>query len=81
MVPEDPRLHFVLIEIDLAITFAQISLTAYGSGHDEHGNSAKANAIKAMESARHFMKYLGAYGQQLALAELSRLEEALKVLD
>jgi putative transposase len=35
------RLQFVLIEIELGITFVQRALTAYQSGFDEHGDSAK----------------------------------------
>jgi len=53
MVPDDPQLQFVLVEIELGITFVQTALNAYFSGHDEHGDSAKANAIKALESAKH----------------------------
>jgi hypothetical protein len=51
MITDDPKLRFVLIEIELGITFVQTALNAYYSGHDEHGDSAKANAIKALGSA------------------------------
>lgn len=79
--PGDPQLQFVLVEIELGLTFVQTALNAYFSGHDQHGDSAKANAIKAMASAKHFMSRLDFYGQRLALAKLSRLAEALKALE
>jgi|SRR6266851_5527642 len=77
---DDPQLQFVLIEIKLGITFVQTALSAYYSGHDEHGDSAKANAIKALKSAKHFINVLDAAGQQAARAELPKLEQALKAL-
>jgi hypothetical protein len=51
----DPRLLFILTEIELGITFVQRALTAYQLGYEEHGHSAKANAIKALESAKRFI--------------------------
>jgi hypothetical protein len=80
VVSDDPQLQFVLIEIELGITFVQTALNAYFNGHDEHGDSAKANAIKAMESANHFMSYLDTHGQRVARAEPPRLAEAIKAL-
>src|SRR5579864_6941878 len=76
----DPRLQFVLVEIDLGITFVQTALTAYQSGFDEHGDSAKANAIKALQSARRFIAHLEPEDQQIALTELPKLEQALRAI-
>jgi hypothetical protein len=63
---DDPRLPFVLIEIELGITFVRSAVLAYQSGHDEHGDSAKASAIKAIESAKHFIGHLDPFGQLVA---------------
>jgi hypothetical protein len=52
VITDDPQLQFVLIEIKLGITFVQTALSAHYSGHDEHGDSAKANAIKALDQPR-----------------------------
>jgi hypothetical protein len=73
----DPHLRFVLIEIELGITLVQSALTSYGLGFDEHGDSAKANAIKALETARRFIGDLAPEDQQIARAELPKLEQAL----
>jgi hypothetical protein len=75
VITDDPQLQFVLIEIKLGITFVQTALNAYNSGHDEHGDSAKANAIKALESAKRFINVLNAAGQQAVRAELPKLEQ------
>ena len=75
-----PQLHFVLLEIQLGLTFVRTALNAYYGGHDEHGDSAKANAIKALKSAKRFIRALDAKGQRTALAELPKLEQALKAL-
>ncbi len=80
VITDDPQLRFVLIEIELGITFVQTALNAYYSGHDEHGDSAKANAIKALGSAKRFISVLDAAGKQAAHAELPKLEQALKAL-
>jgi hypothetical protein len=80
VITNDPQLLFVLIEIKLGVTFVQTALNAYFSGHDEHGDSAKANAIKALESAKRFINVLNAAGQQAVRAELPKLEQALKAL-
>jgi hypothetical protein len=80
VITDDPQLRFVLIEIELGITFVQTALNAYYSGHDERGDSAKANAIKALESAKRFISLLDATGQQAARAELPKLKQALKAL-
>jgi hypothetical protein len=80
VITDDPQLQFVLIEIKLGITFVRTALNAYYSGHDEHGDSAKANAIKALESAKRFIGVLDAAGQQAVRAELPKLEQALKAL-
>ena len=79
MIAVDPRLGFVLIEIELGITFVQRALTAYRLGFDEHGDSAKANAIEALESAKRFIRYLDSRDQQIARAEMPKLEQALTV--
>ena len=79
MIAADPRFQFVLLEIELGITFVQRALTAYRLGFDEHGDSARANAIKAFESAKRFIRDLDAKDQQIALAELPKLEQALAV--
>jgi len=76
MVPDDPQLQFVLVEIELGITFVQTALNAYFSGHDEHGDSAKANAIKALESAKHFIELFGRVWAAGRPRGTSRLEEA-----
>jgi hypothetical protein len=73
----DPRLLFILTEIELGITFVQRALTAYQLGYEEHGHSAKANAIKALESAKRFIGDLDPEDQQIARAELPKLEQAL----
>jgi len=80
VITDDAQLQFVLVEIKLGVTFVQTALNAYYSGHDENGDSAKANAIKALESARRFISVLDAAGQQAARAELPKLEKALKAL-
>jgi len=80
VITDDPQLQFVLIEIKLGITFVRTALNAYYSGHDEHGDSAKANAIKALESAKRFIGVLDEAGQQAVRAELPKLEQALKAL-
>jgi len=80
MLSDYPHLQFLLTEIELGITFVQSASIAYDSGHNEHGDSAKANAMKALESVKHFIGYLDADGQQVARAELPRLEKALKEL-
>lgn len=78
MQTDDPRLQFVLTEIELGITFAQSALIAYESGHNEHSHSAKANANKELESAKRFIGYLDPVGQRLARGELPKLEQALR---
>jgi hypothetical protein len=80
MAGADPRLEFVLTEIQLGITFLQTASTAQQLGFDEHAESAKADAIKALESAKRFIEYLDAGDQQIAYAELSKLEEAMKAI-
>jgi hypothetical protein len=80
VITDDPQLRFVLIEIELGITFVRTAFNAYYSGHDEHGDSAKANAIKALESAKRFISVLDAAGQHAARVQLPKLEQALKAL-
>ena len=77
---DDPRLRFVLDEIELGITFVGSASISYESSADEHGYWAKEQAIKALESVQRFIGYLHADGQQVARAELPRLEKALKEL-
>ena len=78
MIAGDPRLQFVLTEIDLGITFVQRAVTAYQGGFHEHGDSAIANAVEALKTAKRFIGHLDTKGQQIASAELPRLEQALK---
>jgi hypothetical protein len=80
VITDDAQLQFVLVEIKLGVTFVRSALNAYDSGHDEHGDSAKANAINALESARRFIRVLDTAGRQIARAELPKLEKALKAL-
>ena len=80
MITDDQQLQVVLTEIELGLTFVQTALNAYYGGHDEHGDSAKANAIKALVSAKRFISVLDAEDQQVARAELPKLKRALRAL-
>ena len=78
---DDPRLRFILDEIELGITLVGSASISYeSSDDDEHGYWAEEQAIKALESVRRFIGYLDAHGQHVARAELPRLEKALKEL-
>jgi hypothetical protein len=76
----DAPLEFVLAEIALGVTLAKTASTRYKYGLAEHGDLAKADAIKAVQTAKQFIGKLNPEGQLIAQAELAKLEQAVKLI-
>jgi hypothetical protein len=76
----DPGLQFILTRIERGMTLTDCALMAYQRGELERGDSARAQATKALDTAKRFLVNLDDIGYKAARTGVCRLERALVTL-
>jgi hypothetical protein len=70
---QEMLVDFIRVELRMGRTFVQSATLAKAPGHVDHYALSKANAVKAAESVRHFMKRIA--DEEICAEIVSKLEE------